>query len=405
MQEMQIIAPTSGREASEINFGVKVKGERRDIFFRSLSDTKLQGNFETYLSAAILPCMKAGGGELIAKGEVSKKFLSGLEMIQDIHHSWDTRLERVKIKRLSLRVEEPVKKRRVGTFFSGGLDSFYTLLKRQDITDLIFIHGTDITLEDTKLRKMVAEKNREIALYFGKNLIEIETNIRPFLESHHLLWGNESHGAALAAVAHMLSFNFHRIYIPSTTSYAQMIPWGSHPLVDPLWSSDSLDIVHDGAEATRLDKVGMISKNAKALDSLRVCYSNVDSCYNCSKCEKCVQTMISLKIHNALERCTTFKNEICIKDIYKINFLQGTFPCMVAQVNLVGLEKTQGNKKLKRALRRILNRPEWLVKINDAQNNPKIMMLVILKIILPNLLVCYLRLARTRLNNLFPTRS
>ena len=403
MPKMRIIASTQGDESHQIRFGVQIGGSRRDVFFRSLCNTKLQGNFEAYLSCAILPCMKSGGGTLITEGEVSKKFLSGIEVIQDIHCSWDAELKRVAIKGASC-AKESRKKERVGAFFSGGLDSFYTLLKRQDITDLIFIHGTDIELDDTKLRRTVAEKNHEVALHFGKNLIEIETNIRPFLQSYGLPWGNKAFVAALATVAHVLSFNFHRIYIPSSLSYAQMIPWGSHPLVDPLYSSDSLELIHDGAEATRLDKVGLVSKNEKALDCLRVCWSNVNSSYNCCKCEKCVQTMISLKIHNVLEQCATFNNEICIKDIYKIKLERGQPAHMVAQVNFAGLESTQGNKELKRALRRIINRPEWLNKIRRVQGEPKVMVLVILKIILPSFLINYLRQARSWINNSFLSR-
>ena len=33
--------------------------------------------------------------------------------------------------------------------------------------------------------------------------------------------------------------------------------------LDPFWSSDSLEFIHDGAEATRLDKLALISKTQK----------------------------------------------------------------------------------------------------------------------------------------------
>ena len=412
LQKMRIIAPAHSEQVHQLKFGVQIKNVRRDVFFRSICNTKLQGNFEAYLSGVILPCMKAGGGTLFAEGEVSKKFLRGLEVIQDIHHSWDTKLEQVAVKCESSATKEPIKKGRVGAFFSGGLDSFYTLLKRQDtITDLIFVHGTDIKLDDTKLREAAATKIHEVALHFGKNLIEIETNISPFLASFGIPWGGKGHGAALATIAHILSLNLREIYIPSTLSYAQMIPWGSHPLMDPLWSSESLEFIHDGAEATRLDKVALVSKNTMALNCLRVCWQNVNSCYNCCKCEKCVQTMISLKIHNALDRCTTFNNEICIKDVYGINLKYGLPTRMHVQANLAALEKTQGNEELKRAQRRILNRPEWVNKfkdriseIKDMRKKPKKMVLAILRIILPALLVNYLRQVRSWLNNHFPTR-
>ena len=40
----------------------------------------------------------------------------------------------------------------MGAFFSGGLDSFHTLLRRTDeITDLILVHGFEIPVEDRAL--------------------------------------------------------------------------------------------------------------------------------------------------------------------------------------------------------------------------------------------------------------
>src|SRR5574337_867736 len=46
--------------------------------------------------------------------------------------------------------------RKVAVFFSGGLDSFYTLLKRRnEIDSLVFIHGFDIPLENVALREQV----------------------------------------------------------------------------------------------------------------------------------------------------------------------------------------------------------------------------------------------------------
>ena len=34
-------------------------------------------------------------------------------------------------------------------------------------------------------------------------------------------------------------------------TYADPLPWASHPLVDPLWSTESLQFCHHGAEALR----------------------------------------------------------------------------------------------------------------------------------------------------------
>ncbi len=49
----------------------------------------------------------------------------------------------------------------IACFFSGGVDSFYTLLKhREEITHIIFVHGFDIALEDHSLRAQASRMAR-----------------------------------------------------------------------------------------------------------------------------------------------------------------------------------------------------------------------------------------------------
>lgn len=99
-----------------------LSGKRYTIYFRTNSEGILSGNLESFLASAILPCMKAGGNQLIAEGRVSEKFLEGISVIQDIYCKWDTSLNRVEINgaipQPTIRSDE----NRVGTFFSGGVD-------------------------------------------------------------------------------------------------------------------------------------------------------------------------------------------------------------------------------------------------------------------------------------------
>ena len=359
-RDMRIIPPVFNDPDYYVNFRVQIGANSHYVFFRSLGNTKLQGNLEAYLSCAVLPCMKAGGGMLAADGEASKKFLFGLEKIQDIYRAWDKHFKHITITG-EHREPEKLSGKRVGVFFSGGINSFYTLIKNQDsITDLIFVHGLDIELPNIKLREIVAAKIHEIASHFGKNVIEIETNVREDLNVF-AKWEGKSQGAALASTGHFLSSEFSKIYIPAALTHANMVPWGCHPLVDPHWSSSSLEFASDGVEATRMEKIAFVSKNDKALQYIRVCCSNVDSQYNCCRCEKCVLTMVGMTIHNKLERCASFEKGICLKDIYRINTMVG-LSRVRARINLDELEKTSGNKELKRALEKVLKRPKLVNK-------------------------------------------
>jgi hypothetical protein len=109
---------------------------------------------------------------------------------------------------------------------------------------------------------------------------------------------------ALGAVALLLSPLFSRVYIPSSHDYSQLVPWGTHPLVDPLWSTDDLEVVHDGCEATRLEKTALIASHDVALRHLWVCWGGR---FNCGDCNKCQRTILALQALGALDRCTTFR--------------------------------------------------------------------------------------------------
>jgi hypothetical protein len=72
------------------------------------------------------------------------------------------------------------------------------------------------------------------------------------------------------------------------------MPLGSHPLTDPLWSTEAVEIVHDGAEARRTEKILRIVDDAEALDNLRVCFDDMNT--NCGRCAKCLRKMLPLRL-------------------------------------------------------------------------------------------------------------
>jgi hypothetical protein len=53
-------------------------------------------------------------------------------------------------------------------------------------------------------------------------------------------------------------------------------------------------MVHHGRGARRWEKLERISREPGALDILRVCWQ--DKGFNCGRCEKCVRTMVLLRI-------------------------------------------------------------------------------------------------------------
>jgi hypothetical protein len=81
---------------------------------------------------------------------------------------------------------------------------------------------------------------------------------------------------------------------------------GSHPLLDPLWGNEAMQINHDGAELSRWPKARSIIGNEIVQRYLRVCYAEPHSDYNCGHCHNCMMTETFLRVVGMDKACTTF---------------------------------------------------------------------------------------------------
>lgn len=268
--------------------------------------SSLTGSADLFLALTLLPAM-IFGEPLYLEGEVSPALLTNAARLQQIYRRWvaGTQVVSITASGSAARAAVPAGNG-VGCFFSGGVDSFHSLLKHeQDITHLILISGFDRGLRNPAILEKARLALREVAAACGKTPLEVSTNIREFTDPF-ARWGFY-HGSVLAAVALALAPGFGTFIVPSSYSYDQLHPWGSHPLLDPLWSIPGMDVVHDGCEANRFEKLARIASSDVALAHLRVCWeSSEENDYNCGRCEKCLRTMTGLYLHGALARCRTF---------------------------------------------------------------------------------------------------
>lgn len=275
------------------------------VWFRVPASVNPALSSDPFFAACLIPAMVLGQPFEI-EAPISESLPDTANAVQKIFHNWFPELARIPV-HANTCLKPRERRGGVGCFFSGGVDSLHTFLKHeQEITTLVYVHGFDVDLKDDALRKKVSDSLRAFAAKTGKSLIEVETNLRDFTNQHGE-WGEHTHGSALASVALLLDSLLERIYIPSSYAYSELFPWASHPLVDPLWSTESIRIIHDGCEATRFEKVASIAGDARALSTLRVCWENRNGAYNCGECEKCLRTMTALEIVGALDRCPTFQ--------------------------------------------------------------------------------------------------
>jgi hypothetical protein len=292
----------------------------REIAFRT-SHSLVSSSCDPFVPAVLLPAMQRKL-DIEIRGAVSENLLRAAERVEHVLAAWhpDWHPSRLSAKEQDHGDKPAAPGTQVGLFFSGGVDSFYTLLKhRAEITHLIFVAGFDIPLRHTALRQSITAEMRRTAEAIGLPLLEVETSLRSFSDGLSFPW-EEQFGAAMAGVAHFLAPTFGRIYIPSGYALPFLVPHGSHPGLDPLWSSTSLELVHDGIEATRFDKIGALCASDVAVRNLRVCWQLKEGQYNCCRCRKCMWTMAFLRAHGALDRARTFSVPLDLRKLGESHF-------------------------------------------------------------------------------------
>jgi hypothetical protein len=287
---------------------LEVLGKGQDLWFRGPQGLLRAEGADAFVITCLPTAMKLGA-QMVVEDAVSPKLLASLDTVQDILCKWHPGFRRVAIQAQPPKPRPAPAADRVAAFFSGGVDSFYTALKhRETLAALVLVHGFDMALEKVELRSRVSEALREAASALGKPLLEIETNSRTITDPH-ADWLYQQFGPALAGVA-MLLDGFDRVLVPSGKSYANLDVVASHPLLDPLWSTEYRALLHDGCERDRPEKVAAISDSPAVWRWLRVCWRNPGDTYNCGRCEKCIRTMLNLQAAGVLERCSAFDAEL-----------------------------------------------------------------------------------------------
>jgi len=287
-------------------------------------------------------------GVLAMDQPVSPRLIYNSQAAQDILRTWyPKQLVPARLEMTPREQDKAPLTDRTVSCFTGGVDSFDTLIRNESNIDaLMYIHGFDIPLARTDVREVTSEHLQDIASMTGKELIEGSTNIRRFLNRAGK-WPTVTHGAALSSIGHLLSGQFGRQLIPASHTYSDTFAWGSHPLLDHLWSSNRLSTVHDGAGSTRVDKTKRVAEYPAAREHLRVCWQNTGK-YNCGVCDKCVRTMVALSLSGALPEFKTFDSEITTDAIRNLK-ISGVNSLSFVQENL-DFAREQGATEIEAAL-------------------------------------------------------
>jgi hypothetical protein len=303
-------------EPGELSFEAHLAGtEPRRIWFRS--ETEVRPSADAALAACLMPAMRAGG-TLEIDEPVSPRLLRNQPEYQAIQRVWsfdwaygEKPLEEVEVKAPARERSPSSPSGRVAAFFSGGVDSFATILANPEITDLIFIRGVDILprlAHQEGLADRVEARLREATAELGKQLHVIETNVRDLTDP--LVRWECYFSCPLLAVSHFFAPLFDRVLITGDADHETQPLMGTAMLIDHLWSSEGLEIEDFGGRLSRHQRVGMIAEDPVVRRTLRTCWENPEGAYNCGRCRKCLQTMLSLELHGARQGVETFPPEL-----------------------------------------------------------------------------------------------
>ena len=266
----------------------------------------------------------------------------------------------------------PDKSPRSGCLFSGGIDSLAMLRDNhlnfatehpRYIKDGILVYGAlHGENEFNPAFQNVIDAVSKIATDSAINLIQVNTNAYSHfedLDTDFSFWRYEYHGSFLSAIAHAFAPRFTVASIASTYDLANLEPWGSHPLIDPLYSNTGLQIRHENLPLSRLEKTKLVGEWDVAIEQLRVCndkasYSQGN--YNCGKCEKCVRTMTALLSLNLLDRAATFvEKEVSKKLLVNTCYLSDSYEVNCYRELIEPLSKI-GRYDLVDGIKQIINR-------------------------------------------------
>ena len=302
-------------EAGELSFTIEAGGERSRISFRS--STPVVPPADGALAVALLPAMSRGG-PLRLEAPISARLLRTQQEFQAIQQLWSSRwpneyhpLREIEVSAPTRLAEGPEEPGRVATFFSGGVDSWATILANPDVTDLIFVRGLDLIPGAARHRNLadeVEKRLRAAAAELGLPLHVVATDVRTF--SDPLLRWEAFCPSVQAAVAHFFAPLFERVLIASDSEYRRQAQVGASWQIDHLWSSEGLTVEDWGGRFGRVERIRQIADHPLVQETLRVCWMNPDGAYNCGRCGKCLATMIGLEAIGARGKIRTFPAEL-----------------------------------------------------------------------------------------------
>lgn len=199
------------------------------------------------------------------------------------------------------------------TFFSGGLDSYSTLVNHLDEKpDLVSLWGSDVTFEDEEGWHKVKNNIVEVGEKYSLKPVFIKSSFRRFINEGKLSddfwrilgggwWYKVQHGIGLIGhiAPYAWKYKLKKQYIASSECEKNVeAQCASYPTIDNYIRFGNCEVIHDQFYFNRQDKMRYIINYCKESSDnikLRVCWISTGGT-NCCKCEKCYRTIMAILI-------------------------------------------------------------------------------------------------------------
>jgi len=354
--------------SAEVRFDAR-PGRPHPVWFRfeeALGAPPERG--DPFLTGLVLPCMMLGE-DLRIDAPVSAELIAAIETRTiPLVHGWHPHFGRPRIEAAECVASSAAPAPGVAVCFSTGIDSCYSLEKHHErVTHLLSLRGYDRTVDSDAPWAILCARSAEVARELGARFVPVETNLRNVARSRARRIGlrtgrwqphfylEVSHGSFLVAVAQCLTAVLGELVIGSSFIEEASGPWGSHPELDPSWSTRALRVRHDGGEADRIGKIRHLAATSpKWLRAVSVCHSRHRSDLgNCARCPKCLLTLAGMRIAGASDLAESFAEPLSLGRLAELR---------LAEVDRLRFEWTAaaaaaaGDRELARALRAGLRR-------------------------------------------------
>lgn len=274
----------------------------------------LQPSPDAFVLAALPAAVWFGERRVEIEGSLCTQFRDGLRAVMAIYARWYERCRPLSIEPLEgYAPTMPRPDTRTGSFLSGGVDGLAALRANrldyanghpESIRDCILLFGANdfqSTTEGPVPERLVAFRQLQsrlldLAQSEDFELIPVLTNTRLLIRDYDC-WTAVGFGAANVSVAHALSRRFSRVLFASDGNGVDAPPGASHPLLDQYFSTAAVQVRHEQATWSRVDKLRLLADWPPALRIMQPCHGVEvlpEGQLNCGHCEKCIRTMLGL---------------------------------------------------------------------------------------------------------------